>query len=210
MEHIQDRIKNIPLFKQAVTLSHKGKPASYERLEFLGDRVLGLVIAELLYKHFPNEKEGDLAGRLAALVKEETLAGIAEKIGLPSFIVTNEKELKKNPSVLADVCEAILGAIYLDAGIDAVKEFIEPLWMPLMDAQLEAPKDSKSALQEWAQGRKYILPVYKQLKREGSDHAPIFTIEVGVGPYRAIGIGSSKKIAEQEAAQNLLKELKSL
>lgn len=205
---IQSLFKDKTCLTTALTLSHHGKSAPYERLEFLGDRVLGLVIAEYLYRKFPKEKEGELARRHTALVREETLAEIAIDMGIPSLIKTKEDELRSNPSILSDVCEAVLGALYLDQGIQKVKEFMLPFWMPYVEANKEAPKDAKSALQEWAQKHAFDLPVYSVLKRAGTDHEPYFFMQVEImGAGLAHGEGKSKKIAEQNAADNLLKQL---
>lgn len=199
---------NTGLFITATTLAHHGKSAAYERLEFLGDRVLGLVVAEMLYLAFPKENEGQLARRFTALVREETLAEVSVQLELPALLITNENELRHNPSVLADVCEAILGALFLDQGLDAVRTFMTPLWTPLLTRTPEAPKDSKSTLQEWAQKKGYALPIYTVLKKIGTDHAPCFLMQVeimGVGLATAEGV--SKKIAEQACATELLKNL---
>lgn len=197
------------LFDTAVTLSHHGKAAAYERLEFLGDRVLGLVVAEMLYDAFPQEKEGELARRFTALVREETLAEVAVQMGVPELLKTKENELRHNDSVLADVCEALLGALYLDQGLSAVCNFMEPLWCPLLTREKQAPKDAKSTLQEWAQQKGFALPIYTVLKRMGPDHAPCFLMQVEImGVGLASAEGASKKLAEQAAAIDLLKQVK--
>ncbi len=193
------------VFKRALTLANHGKRAPYERLEFLGDRVLGLVIAEMLYRHFPNEHEGDWAMRFTLLVREETLAEVARKIGLPKLLITDEEPLRDNNSILADVTEALIAAAYLDLGMVKVKKFIEELWTPLLNRSHETIKDAKSALQEWSQREVRVLPVYNQLSKTGPDHAPHFVIEVSIaGVGSAIGAGTSKKEAMQTAAENML------
>ncbi len=208
MSDIQTLFNDQTLLRQALTLAHHGRTASYERLEFLGDRVLGLVVAEMLYLHHPMEKEGALARRFTELVREETLAEVAEKLGLPTLLITRENELRHNPSVLSDVCEAVLGALFLDQGLETVRQFIHPLWLPLMHRNKQAPKDAKSALQELAQKRGLPLPSYIVLKKSGPEHAPLFDIQVTIPDIgTAIGTGESKKIAEQHAAQNLLETL---
>lgn len=205
---LETLFKNKSLLKTALTLSHHGKAAPYERLEFLGDRVLGLVIAELMYTTFPHEKEGELARRFTALVREETLAKVALTIGLPEKLHTAEDELRQNSSILSDVCEAILGALYLDQGLDVVKEFIITLWTPYIHTDQSAPKDAKSALQEWAQKHRYSLPVYTIISKTGPDHDPSFTIQSEIKGFGlAMGHGKSKKSAEEAAAKELLKEL---
>ncbi len=208
MKDIQTLFKNKSLLRQALTLAHHGKTASYERLEFLGDRVLGLVVAEMLYTQHPDEKEGILARRFTELVREETLADVAHTLQLPRLLITNETELRQNQSILADVCEALLGALYLDQGLDTVKAFILSIWLPLMRQNKQAPKDPKSTLQEFAQKKGHTLPIYTILQKTGPDHAPSFQIEVSI-PHigSAIGQGDSKKTAEQQAAQILLEKL---
>ncbi len=192
------------LFKQALRLSHNGRPAGYERLEFLGDRVLGLVVAEMLYRRFPNEREGAMAKRFVALVREETLAGVAQDLGLPALLSTNEAALRHNASVLSDVCEAIIAALYLDQGLAAVQAFMDPIWSRLIEAEVQIPQDAKSALQEWAQKKFKVLPTYTLLSRTGPDHSPVFTVQVQIGDRTITGTGSNKKLAEQSAATNFL------
>lgn len=199
--------RNKDLLKQVLLLSHKGRAATYERLEFLGDRVLGLLVAEMLYAHFPNEKEGDLAKRFVALVRAETLAGVAQSLGIPQLLKTPDQALRQNTSVLSDVCEALLGALYLDGGLGAVRDFAAPLFLPLMRADRQAPQDAKTSLQEWAQHAYQELPRYTLQTRAGADHQPLFRIKVAVKDHAALGEGSSKKAAEQDAARNLLEEL---
>jgi ribonuclease-3 len=200
---------NQELLKQALTLSHHGKSAPYERLEFLGDRVLGLIIADMLYHTFDKEKEGELARRFTGLVREETLAQIAVQLNLGEKMITKEHELRTNRSVLSDVCEAVLGAMYLDSGLETVRAFMEPIWTPLLHMDKKAPKDAKSALQEWAQQHGHKLPVYTLIDKTGEEHAPKFIMQVDVeGLGQAIGEGTNKKTAEQTAASNLLKQVK--
>lgn len=195
------------LFKQALRLSHNGRPAGYERLEFLGDRVLGLVVAEMLYRRFPNEREGAMAKRFVALVREETLAGVAQDLGLPALLSTNEAALRHNASVLSDVCEAIIAALYLDQGLAAVQAFMDPIWSRLIEAEVQIPQDAKSALQEWAQKKFKVLPTYTLLSRTGPDHSPVFTVQVQIGDRTITGTGSNKKLAEQSAATNFLEDI---
>ena len=206
---LEKLFQNKELLKQALTLSHHGKSAPYERLEFLGDRVLGLIIADMLYHTFDKEKEGELARRFTGLVREETLAQIALQLNLGDMMITKEHELRTNRSVLSDVCEAVLGALYLDSGLEAVRSFMEPIWTPLLHMDKKAPKDAKSALQEWAQQHGHKLPVYTLIDKTGEEHAPKFIMQVDVeGLGQAIGEGTNKKTAEQTAASNLLKQVK--
>ena len=181
----------------------------YQRLEFLGDRVLALVIAELLYKSFPKENEGQLARRYVALVRREALAEVAGKIGLGDHLILSESEAlsggRKNPSLLADVCEAVIAALYLDGGLQPAAAFINRYWQPLMAREDKPPTDAKTTLQEWLQGRGLALPVYRITRRTGPDHAPEFTIEVIAGNAQpATGSGLSRRAAEQQAAAAML------
>lgn len=197
------------LLIEALTHSSRGGRRSYERLEFLGDRVIGLVVAESLLIHFPDEAEGALAKRHAMLVRGETLAHIARALDLGPLIKVSPGEAEsggqKNPAILADVCEATLGALYLDGGLEAVRQVLLPLIDPLIMAATEPPQDNKTRLQEWAQGRGLPLPHYEGVGRSGPDHEPRFTVSVEVqGLPPALGEGRSKRAAEQEAAGALL------
>lgn len=184
----------------------------YERLEFLGDRVLGLVVAEMLFLRFPNEAEGLLARRLAQLVRKETLASVAESIGLGDFIRLEmgmgEPSGRSNPGLLSNACEAVIAALYLDGGLEVAKGFVAAQWERRIEADIAPPTDSKTRLQEWAQGRSLPLPKYLEVARSGPPHAPTFTISVEVeGHLPMEGQGKSKRAAEQEAASQLLKLL---
>lgn len=183
--------------------------ATYERLEFVGDRVLSLVVAEMLFERFPDENEGKLARRSTALVRRETLAEVAGEIGLGPYIVMSSGEAEAggrgNPSLLADVCESVIAALYLDGGLAAAARFIHRHWQTRMERSSKPPLDPKTELQEWAQGRGMPLPSYRIAHREGPDHAPTFTIAVSVAEgSQAIGIGSTRRAAEQAAAGTLL------
>ena len=205
------------LLREALThqsaVPGRGKPtASYQRLEFLGDRVLGLVVAELLLARFPEEPEGDLARRLAALVRREALALVAGQLALGRYLVLARAEIEagedSNPALLADACEAVIGALYLDGGLEPARAFITRLWTPLLEAAPAPPQDAKTALQEWAQGRGLPLPHYREVERRGPDHEPVFGVEVTVeGQAPARGEGRSKRLAEQAAAGALLRRL---
>ncbi|AHJ62825.1 Ribonuclease III [Granulibacter bethesdensis] len=181
---------------------------SNERLEFVGDRVLGLVVAEWLVERFPLEQEGELGRRLAHLVSQPVLAGIAEQSGLPQILSVAPGEAKagvrKLATVLSDAMEALIGALYLDAGLDPARQFIRRHWEPVMQRQTEPPKDAKTALQEWAQGLGLHLPTYRLARREGPPHNPVFWVEVLVGDHVGQGQAGSKRAAEQLAAQDLL------
>jgi ribonuclease III len=187
-------------------------PRDYERLEFLGDRVLGLVIADLLWRRFDTEPEGPLTRRHAQLVRRETLAAVAVEIGLDRVIQLSPSEAAsgaaRNPAILADVLEAVIAAIYLDGGFDAAFAFIERWWGPRLADMERPPRDPKTLLQEWAQGRGLPLPEYRLVETSGPDHALRFTIAVRVaGHDEASATASSKRAAETAAAAVLLEGL---
>lgn len=186
-----------------------GQGIDFERLEFLGDRVLGLVVATWLFKEFPREKEGDLAKRFAGLVRKETLVEVAQSINLDqAMIMKREKsssQQKRMDTLLADGCEALIGALYLEAGLEAAQSFIYRNWEHYFKGNHEPPRDPKSILQEWVQGHGKTHPHYVVIKSSGPAHAPQFVVEVRVKGFDPIqGEGSSKRLAEQEAAQRLL------
>jgi ribonuclease-3 len=181
----------------------------YERLEFLGDRVLGLVIADLLWHRFETEPEGPMTRRMADLVRRETVARVALEIGLDRHLVLSPVEAAagaaKNPSILADVCEAVIAAIYLDGGLPAASAFVRRWWEPLIDEKAAPPRDPKTRLQEWAQARGLGLPAYRLVATEGPDHAPRFTVAASVAQSEEVkATASSKRAAETEAAAGLL------
>lgn len=180
-----------------------------ERLEFLGDRVLGLAIAELLIERFPNEAEGQLAQRLAVLVSAPTLARVARASGMVREIrMAAGQSAEDIDAVLADACEAVIGAMYCDGGLAPAAAFIHAQWSALINEAIAPPKDAKSTLQEWAQGRGLPLPVYAVVSQQGPDHAPQFIVSVTVeGEGEAQGSGKSKRTAEQAAATLLLSRL---
>ncbi len=182
--------------------------ANYERLEFLGDRVLGLVVADILLERYPREAEGALAKRHAMLVSRETLSQIAREIDLGSNLVfaKNDRNDEKNQSVLADALEAVIAALYRDGGLACAVSFIERHWRHRMSSESTPPQDAKSSLQEWAMSKALPLPNYIEISREGPSHEPIFTVAVRVTGYpEAKAQGSSKRIAEQKAAAALFK-----
>jgi ribonuclease-3 len=180
-----------------------------ERLEFLGDRVLGLAIAELLANSFPKAREGELARWFNHLVRAETCAEVAQEWELGTFILMSGGEAgsggRSKKTILANACEAVLGAIFEDGGYEAARGVVCRFWEPQLDTLELAAPDAKSLLQEWAQGRRLPLPRYLEVAREGPDHAPRFTSEVqidGVAPER--GQGANKRAAEQAAALAML------
>ena len=189
------------------SLKQSKNDRSYERLEFLGDRVLALVIADLMLEKYPAAAEGKLAPRLAALVSGATLADVARSLDLGGFILMTDGEAaagtNARDSVLADCCEAVIGALYLDGGLGAANEFIRRVWEPLI--QDVEPRVAKTELQEWAQGRGLPLPKYTVVERSGPPHNPEFTVEltvIGREPVRANG--PSKRTAELRAAGEML------
>ena len=184
-----------------------GPVATNERLEFLGDRVLGLAIANLLFETFPEEAEGNMARRFAALVSAKALSRIAEDIDLAPHVQFGAGPAVGS-SIVSDACEALIGAVYLDAGFEAASAVIVRHWQPLMDGAIDPPKDAKTTLQEWAQGRGLLLPDYQLVESSGPDHAPQFTMSVTVEGYSsAVGTDSSKRAATQAAAKAFLETL---
>ncbi len=184
-----------------------------EHLEFLGDRVLGLVIADFLTENFADEKEGGLAKRLAKLVSRKSCAKVARIWGLQSFLVKeqeSQKRQKPTPRMLADCCEAVIAAVYLDGGLEAARHVIETAWKDLFEDTQNVPIDAKTALQEWALKNAYALPIYEILAKDGPDHEPEFTMQVTVATYKAQAIGRSRRAGEQAAAQFLLDKISTL
>ncbi|HKS88688.1 MAG TPA: ribonuclease III [Stellaceae bacterium] len=184
----------------------------YERLEFLGDRVLGLVVADMLWRRFPHEAEGPLTGRHAQLVRRTTLAAIGGEIGLDRFIRLSPAEATaggaRNPAIIADVVEAVIAAVYLDGGFAAAFAFVEQFWGARLADMQHPPRDPKTLLQEWAQGRRLPLPAYELVATTGPDHARRFTVAVRVeGHDDASATASSKRGAETAAAAALLERL---
>jgi ribonuclease-3 len=194
-------------------LTHVSAPnaggQSYQRLEFLGDRVLGLAIAEMLYRAFPGAPEGELSRRLAELVRRESCAEIAQSWDVGPHVKLGAGEAqsgeRKNEAILADICEAIIGAVFLDGGYDAAQKLIERSFKDLLAAPRRPLRDPKSALQEWAQAQGLPPPTYTIVEQTGPDHAPRFRVMVKVkGQESDFGLGTSKRVAEQAAARSLL------
>lgn len=181
----------------------------YERLEFLGDRVLGLVVAGMLFAHFPEANEGELSLRLNSLVNGKTLANISDELCLHEFIRTGSdlKELtgKRMQNVRADVLEAVIASIFLDGGLKASEEFIDRFWGTRLYDDAAARRDSKTELQEWSHANRLGTPKYKEKDRSGPDHDPVFTVSVHIDKKASThGTGSSKRVAEQDAARHML------
>jgi ribonuclease-3 len=201
------------LLEQALTHPSATAISTYERLEFLGDRVLGLVIADMVYRAYPAEPEGALARRYTALVRKEALARVAETIDLGAHLRVSRGEAEQggrsSQSLLADACEAVIAALFLDGGFEAARRFVERWWQPLLAEQAEPPQDAKTALQEWAQAHGLPLPAYRLIASEGPPHDPIFEMEVSLpGRPPAQGRGRSRRAAESAAAGALFNLLK--
>ncbi|MCY4591396.1 MAG: ribonuclease III [Alphaproteobacteria bacterium] len=199
------------LLRRAITHSSTGATAAlaYERLEFLGDRVLGLVIAETLLRRFADEPEGAMTRRLASLVSRDTLAAVARRLDLGRFLVIpthrHDDALRSRDSVLADALEAVIAGVYLDAGLEAARGLVLRHWSTQIDLERAPPVDPKSALQEWALGRRLATPDYEVIECSGPPHAPVFTIQVTVrGHPPQTATGPSKRKAELTAAAQLL------
>jgi ribonuclease III len=187
----------------------RNRAGSYQRLEFLGDHVLGLVISDMLFRSFPRADEGELSRRLADLVRKETCAEIAGTIELGAAIKLGSSEAnagaRKRPAILADVCEALIGAVYLDGGYASAAALVERLWHERMQAKAQPLRDPKTVLQEWAQARGLPTPAYSEVARSGPDHSPIFRVAVQLPHFApAEGSGRSKRAAEQAAAAAML------
>lgn len=181
---------------------------SNERLEFVGDRVLALVMAEWLAERFPKEREGDLGKRLAVLVAQEALARVAASLGVGAAlrVTANEERtgVRARPTVLADALEALLGALYVDGGLDAARALIRREWDALLEAPVRPPSSPKSRLQEWTLGRGLGLPEYLAVSADGPSHQPVFVVRVIAAGQEAQGVGDNKRAAEQAAAEALL------
>ncbi len=218
LETLEERIgysfKDKSLLVLALTHSShsasvNGSDLSNERMEFLGDRVLGLVIAKMLYIRFPEEAEGKMALRYTALVRKEALSRVATVIDLGCYLELSHSEEssggRQNPAILADACEALIAAVFLDSGINSAQDVIQLFWEELIKEDPKPPQDNKTALQEWTQANDLGLPKYNVVKQSGPSHAPSFTIELdiaGYPPQQAQGL--SKQKAEQAVAKMML------
>lgn len=209
---LNHKFKDKTLLRKALThgsASEASNPLnSYQRLEFLGDRVLGLAMADILYQNFPNSKEGALSRHLTSLVRKESCTKIGQKLSLGQYIILGSGEARnggrEKPSILADVVEALLGALFIEIGFEAVKNTIEHLWQDQISKGNLGQRDHKTALQELSHKVGLGVPAYRLIDRIGPDHEPIFTIEVNIDKnHSAKGEGSSKREAQQEAARTL-------
>jgi ribonuclease-3 len=215
-DFIRDRLgfetENLALFERALTHPSLG-PDNYQRLEFLGDRVLGLVMAEWLSERFPGEQEGTLSHRFTKLVSRACCARVAADIGLIEHIRLGKSAwdsgVARSENVLGDALEAVIAALFLQGGLDAARAFIRRCWAELIDEQGTAPRHPKSLLLEWAEAQRRKSPVYTVIDRSGPDHALRFTVRVSVANVgEATGAGNSKQEAETAAAQALLEQLR--
>ncbi len=217
-ERLGYRFRNRDLLTEALTHAslaggRRGGRRSNERLEFLGDRVLGLVVAQLLFERFPGDPEGALGPRLSRLVSGDVLTEVARELGLSRWLRLSRGEEaaggRANPGILADCLEAVIGAMFLDGGLEPAERFIRQHWGERVDRLRAPPRDAKTELQEWAQGHGLSLPVYHVREAAGPPHAPTFRVEVRIGEMPpASGKGGSKRAAEQEAARALLQRIR--
>ncbi len=205
------RFNDVERLDRALTHSSARNQSAqnYERLEFLGDRVLGLLVAEILFAAFPDADEGELSLRFNQLVDAKTCAAIATELELPRLVRTGldlgDPSAKHLVNVRADVMESLIASIYLDGGIEAARTFVTRFWASRIHDTANARRDAKTELQEWAHRDSAAAPVYKILSREGPDHEPQFSISVTVASYPAeTGEGRSKRFAEQDAARRFL------
>ena len=207
---------NNTYLEEALTHSSAaGSISDNDRLEFLGDRVLGLIIADRLLGDFPEAETGELARRYNRLVRSESLVTVAEKISIGLYLKLSSSEEgaggRTKPAILADSCEALIAALYLDGGMIAAKEFIEKYWSSMIVEVEGREKDSKSALQEWAHAHLNSVPTYREVSKIGPAHKPYFKVEVSLPGYEpALGEGESKRKAQQHAATELLSRLRDL
>ena len=211
-ERLGHRFKDHQLLNLALSHASIGA-ASNERLEFLGDRVLGLIIAERLFADYPGEEEGGLAVRLNALVRRDACAKVGEAAGFAPHLIMASSESgsggRRKGAILAGACEAVIAALYLDGGMEAARRFVLNYWEELFAALKPELRDAKTTLQEWAQSRaERAPPVYSVTQRSGPDHAPVFTVEVRIPDSESEqGEGSTKRDAEQDAARRMLLRL---
>ena len=210
-KRLKIKIKNKFLITTALTHKSANKEINNEKLEFLGDRVIALIFARKLFDLYPNEPEGILDKRFAKLVNRNTCASISWAIGIKNFIIMGPQKKNitpKDEKILSDVCEALIGAIYLDRGYEYVKEFVLRLWNKEVKKSHITILDSKTKLQEYSLKLYKKLPIYRLLSLRGPKHNPTFKISVLIdGSNQFIGFGKSKKIAEQNAADKLIKAL---
>lgn len=207
---LKHKFKKPELLHKALVHSSVNSHAdhNYERLEFLGDRVLGVSIASLLYRIFPHEPEGNLSQRFTGLVCKETVAQVGRSLRLGDFMIVANEDIRENENVLCDVCEAVIGAIYIDAGVEGAINFVNNHWRELIDRHVAPPKDAKTMLQEVAHIKNLGQPAYRLIGRSGSEHEPVFEIAVSLaGAGEVTGQGRNKKAAEFDAAAKMLEQI---
>ena len=214
-QRIGYRFKNITYMEHALTHSSKSGSINNERLEFLGDRVLNLVMAHTLFEQFPNENEGTLAKKHSSLVQGSMLAAIGQIINIGDFLILSDSERQsggaENENIISDAMEALLGAVFLDGGLEPARTMIITLWDKFILSPIDVHQDSKTELQEWVQARALPLPSYEIVARSGPDHSPIFDIEVRIEGFPPItASGASRRQAEKEAARRMIMHVKSL
>ena len=213
-KRIGHKFKDRSMLTRSVTHSSAVAPTrrtenSYQRLEFLGDRVLGLVVADRLLRDNVGANEGGLSRALNSVVRKESCADVARELEVGLALIMGQSEAKsggaQKEAILGDVCEAIIGALYVDGGIEVARTFIETRFAKYINGGTDGRGDAKTSLQEWAQSKSLSLPAYVEVARDGPDHAPEFTIEVRIEKHvSATAMGKSKKFAEHEAAMNFL------
>ena len=205
------RLKNGKLLLEALTHKSANQIINNEKLEFLGDRVIGLVLSKKLLELYPNETEGVLDKRFAILVNRKTCAEIAWLCGISEFVIVGDKKkkiIRKDEKILSDACEALIGAVFIDRGYNYAKEFVLRLWKEDIKKSDITILDPKTKLQEYSLKMYKRLPIYRVLSARGPKHNPIFKISVTIGQLKEfIGIGNSKKQAQQDGANNLLKSI---
>ena len=208
---IRIKINNSSIFQNALTHKSANKINNNERLEFLGDRVIGLIISKKLIDLYPDESEGLLDKRFAHLVNKKTCASISWEIGIKDFIMMGDQKKiieKNDEKILSDACEALIGAIYIDSGFEYVKEFVLRIWKNEIKKSNVIIVDSKTRLQEYSLKKFKKLPNYNLLSSKGPKHNPTFKISVSINNFKKFtGVGNSKQQAEQNAAENLLKNI---
>ena len=211
-DKLKFKIKNTDLFKIAFTHKSYNKVINNEKLEFLGDRVIGLILSKKLYDLYPKEDEGNLDKRFAKLVNRDTCSNIAWSIGLHEFIILGNSKYKiliNDKKILSDLCEALIGAIYIDQDFEVTSKIVMKLWNNYIKKSNITVLDSKTLLQEYSLKHYKKLPIYKLLNSKGPKHSPTFKIGVIIqGSKQFIGLGKSKQEAELNAAKNLIKEKK--
>lgn len=212
-EVIGYQFKDIHYLERALTHSSTNDDYNYQRLEFLGDRVLGLVMAHALFSEFKNENEGGLAKRHTALIQGLTCSMIGQKFNIGDYIILSSSEkdagVHLNENIIADVVESLIGAVYIDGGYEAAQRIVLMMWGDIIKTLKTAPQDPKTELQEWVQARNLELPVYNIIDKQGPDHAPKFVIQLSIQGFDVMTAeGSSRRQTEKIVAKMMLEKLK--